>query len=78
MEVFSRIRLVARENYLDSRAQKILNNYGRLFKQKCLFRAFSKWRVNNYTYLVNKMNQKREELVRIQDKQQNETQNMEA
>jgi predicted hydrocarbon binding protein len=32
MEVFSRIRLVAREKYLDDNANKILNNYGRLFK----------------------------------------------
>ena len=58
MEVFSRIKLVARENYLDQRASKILNNYFRLLKQKLLYRSFSKWRVNNYNDLVSTMNQK--------------------
>lgn len=40
MEVFSRIRRVARENYLDSRANKILTKYCRLLKQRSLGRAF--------------------------------------
>lgn len=56
MEVFSRIRLVARENYLDNRAQKILFNYGRLFKNRMLLNAFSKWRGRNYKSLLATMN----------------------
>jgi len=40
MEVFTRIRLVARENFLDDRANRILNNYFRLLKQRLLGNAF--------------------------------------
>jgi len=32
MEVFSRVRLVARENHLDSRAEKLLTKYVRIWK----------------------------------------------
>jgi hypothetical protein len=32
MEVFTRIRLVARENHLDAKANRILTNYGRILK----------------------------------------------
>jgi hypothetical protein len=53
MEVWSRLRLVARENYLDTRAEKILSNFTRMFKKNLMFHSFSKWRVNSYTYLVN-------------------------
>jgi hypothetical protein len=52
MEVFSRIRLVARENFLDQRAEKLLIKYARLWKQKLIGHFFSKWRVNNYKKMV--------------------------
>jgi hypothetical protein len=55
MEVWSRIRLIARENYLDTRAERILYKFTRMFKKNLTFHAFSRWRVNSYTYLVNKM-----------------------
>jgi len=32
MEVFSRIRLVARERYLEQNAEKIMTNFFRMFK----------------------------------------------
>ena len=32
MEVFSRIRLAAREHYLESRAERIVTNFARMFK----------------------------------------------
>ncbi len=31
-EVFSRIRLTARENYLEANAERVITNYARLFK----------------------------------------------
>lgn len=52
MEVFSRIRLVARENFLDNRAERIITNYARMLKQRLVTNAFSKWRVNNYSCMV--------------------------
>lgn len=56
MEVFSRIRRAARENYLDARAEKIMTSFFRLCKSNVVLHAFSKWRVNAYSHLVNKMN----------------------
>jgi hypothetical protein len=44
LEVFARIRRQAKENELESRAEKILYNFFRMTKQGTLFRAFSKWR----------------------------------
>lgn len=32
MEVFSRIRLVARERYLEVNAEKVITNFARIFK----------------------------------------------
>ncbi len=61
-EVFSRIRLTARENYLEDNAERIVSNYGRLFKQAMLRGAFSRWRLNNYTCLVGQMESKIQEL----------------
>jgi hypothetical protein len=48
-EVFSRIRLVARENHLESEAERIQNNMFRLLKATNLRQAFSKWRALNFT-----------------------------
>lgn len=48
MEVFSRIRLAARENFLDSFAQRTLETYGRTFKTSLLRQAYSKWRLSTY------------------------------
>ena len=67
MEVFTRIRLVARENFLDINAEKVLSNYARLFKKRLVLNAFSKWRVRNYTTMVEEMNSKQQELVELQD-----------
>ena len=58
MEVFSRIRRAARENYLDARAEKIMTNFARMFKANIVNHAFSRWRGNTYTYLVDQMNKK--------------------
>ena len=48
MEVFSRIRLVARENYLEQNAEKIITNFARMFKFGLEKKAFSRWRANTY------------------------------
>ena len=48
MEVFSRIRRTARENYLDNRAEKIMNNFTRMFKYGLINRYFVKWRGSSY------------------------------
>lgn len=58
MEVFTRIRLVARENFLDINAEKVITNYARILKKRLMMNAFSKWRVKNYTKMVEEMNQK--------------------
>lgn len=58
MEVFSRIRLVARERYLEQNAEKILSNFARMFKASLVRKAYSKWRLISYNYLVSEMNQK--------------------
>lgn len=52
MEVFSRIRLAARERYLDNNANRVLGNYMRLFKAALVRKAFSKWRATNYSEVV--------------------------
>ncbi len=61
-EVFSRIRLTARENYLDQNAERICFNFMRILKQSHVRSAFSRWRVNNYSNLVDLMNSKIKEL----------------
>jgi hypothetical protein len=58
MEVFSRIRLAARERWLDQNATKVLSNFMRLFKASLVRKAFSKWRVVNYGHLVEDMQDK--------------------
>mmetsp|Transcript_21292 Transcript_21292/g.32957 ORF Transcript_21292/g.32957 Transcript_21292/m.32957 type:complete len:138 (+) Transcript_21292:2180-2593(+) len=55
MEVFQRIRLVARENHLDKDALKKLNNYFRLVKNNLLKKAMVMWRKNSYAECVKSM-----------------------
>jgi len=47
-EVFQRIRLVARERFLEASALRILTNYTRIFKTSLVRRAFGSWRVKAY------------------------------
>jgi len=75
-EVFSRIRLTAREKFLDLNADRVMSNFWRLFKQALVRGAFSKWRGVSYKGMVQTMNAKREELVLTQQNQANEMANM--
>jgi len=60
--VFSRIRLVARERFLEANAERIMTNLFKLMKANILTKLFSRWRVRTYTDVVREMNQRREEL----------------
>ena len=60
MEVFSRIRLAARERWMDQHATKVLSNFMRLFKASLVKKAFSKWRVVNYAEVVQDMENKQQ------------------
>ena len=62
MEVFSRIRLVARERYLDMNAEKVVSNFARIFKRSLVRGAYSKWRQVTYGEVVNDMKNKKLEL----------------
>ena len=62
MEVFSRIRLVARERFLEANAERIMTTLFKMMKENVLTRSFSKWRVRSYTEVVNEMNTRQEEL----------------
>lgn len=55
MEVFQRIRLVARENYLDKDARRRLNTFFRLMKNSQLRKAMVTWRKNSYAQCVQSM-----------------------
>lgn len=55
MEVFQRIRLVARENHLDKEANKKMNNFFRLVKNNMLKKAMVMWRKNSYNACVKSM-----------------------
>lgn len=57
MEVFQRIRLVARENFLDKDAQRKLNHYFNLVKNNMLRKAMVTWRKNSYAECVKSMQQ---------------------
>lgn len=62
MEVFSRIRLVARERFLEANAERIMTNLFKLMKSNITTKAFSRWRVRTYSNVVQEMNLRREEL----------------
>lgn len=76
MEVFSRIRLVARERYLEQNAEKVMTNFFRMFKYGLEKKAFSKWRVVTYSEVVNDMNAKKALLEETKVKQQEEMERM--
>jgi len=48
MEVFSRIRLVARERFLESNAERVIGNFARIFKASLLRKGINKWRMVAY------------------------------
>jgi len=52
IEVFQRIRMVARENYLDKNAERICVNFWNMFKHGNLKKAFSRWRQNSFKLCV--------------------------
>jgi hypothetical protein len=62
MEVFTRIRLVARERFLEANAERIMGNLFRLMKQNIMTKAYSRWRVRTYTDIVREMQIRREQL----------------
>ena len=55
MEVFQRIRLVARENHKDKDACRKMNHFYRLFKNNLLKKAMVTWRKNSYAECVKSM-----------------------
>lgn len=55
MEVFQRIRLVARENFLDKDANRKMDRFFRLMKNVMLMRAMVTWRKNSYAECVKSM-----------------------
>lgn len=55
MEVFQKIRLVARENYLDKDACRKMSTYFRLMKNSLLRKAMVTWRKNSYGKCVESM-----------------------
>lgn len=70
MEVFSRIRLVARERYLEVNAEKVISNFARIFKASLVRQYYSKWRLNTYNEVVNEMNEKKQYLEDTKVRQQ--------
>lgn len=63
MEVFSRIRLVARERFLEANAERVCTNLFNLLKRNILTKSFSKWRVRSYTEVVKEMYARRDHLI---------------
>ena len=78
MEVFTRIRLVARERFLEANAERIITNLFRLMRQNIVTRSFSKWRVRAYTEVVREMVQRREQLQQTIMRHRHEAEVMEA
>lgn len=76
MEVFSRIRLVARERYLELNAEKVISNFARIFKASLVRQYYSKWRLNTYNEVVGEMNQRKLDLEDTKIRQQQEYENM--
>lgn len=48
IEVFRRIRMAAREKYLDKNAERICTNFWNMLKHSNLKKAFSRWRQNSF------------------------------
>ena len=78
MEVWSRIRLAARENYLDRRAMKVCQAFFNMMKSNILLHAFSKWRRKNYQHLVKTMIRKADDLEEAKANREKEIKNMET
>jgi hypothetical protein len=78
MEVFSRIRLVARERFLEANAERIMTNLFKLMKSNILTKSFSRWRVRTYTDVVKEMNLRRDELSQTILRHRQEAEQMEA
>jgi hypothetical protein len=55
MEVFQRVRLVARERFLEDDARRKMTKYFRLIKNGCLKKAMVTWRKNSYAQCVESM-----------------------
>ena len=72
MEVWSRIRLAARENYLDRRAMKVCTAFFNMLKSHLVLHAFAKWRRKNYSHLVKTMINKADELEEAKVNRENE------
>jgi hypothetical protein len=74
IEVFQRIRMIARENYLDANAKRILTNYFNMSKHSVLKKAYSRWRQNSFQLCVMKKvaAELRLKMTRDKHKQENE------
>ena len=55
MEVFQRVRLVARERFLEDDARRKMTKYFRLVKNSMLKKAMVTWRKNSYAQCVQSM-----------------------
>ena len=55
MEVFQRVRLVARERFLEDDARRKMTKYFRLVKNSMLKKAMVTWRKNSYAQCVESM-----------------------
>ena len=78
MEVFSRIRLVARERFLEANAERIITNLFTCLKSGVLHRSFSRWRVRSYTDCVKEMLNRKELLAETIRKHREQLERMEA
>jgi hypothetical protein len=76
MEVFSRIRLAAREKFLDQNAERILTNFARMMKQGVVRKAYGKWRRAAYKKLIKEMENKQAMFELTKDKQKDEMERM--
>lgn len=78
MEVFTRIRFVARERFLEANAERVITNLFKLVKSNIVTKSFSRWRVRTYTDCVKELNLRREELQQTIQRHRYEAEVMEA
>jgi hypothetical protein len=57
IEVFQRIRMVAREKFLDNDAKRICDNFYTLMKNKNLKRIVRRWQLNSFHACTTEMEQ---------------------
>lgn len=67
IEVFQRIRMFAREKFLDRDAQRICTNFYNLMKSKNLKRVVRKWQSKSMKKLSDESQQLQENLVNLID-----------